>query len=131
MLSGLTGIRIKTNCAFAEYDFYTFSEDNAELTIFTVPTHPLNNNFSMRYAVAIDNGPLQIIDFRTFGRTEEWKQNVLKNRAEKKISLSFVKKGAHQLKLYCVDPGVLLDAMVIDMGGMKAANGLIAETKVK
>jgi hypothetical protein len=122
---------IKTNSAFAEYDFYTCSEGNAELTIFTVPTHPLNNNFSMRYAVAVDNGPLQIMDFRTVGRTDEWKQNVLRNRAEKKISLSFVKKGAHHLKLYCVDPGVLLDAMVIDMGGMKAANGLIGETKVK
>ena len=35
----------------------------------------------MRYAVSIDDGPLTIVDFKTFGRSEEWKQNVLRNRA--------------------------------------------------
>lgn len=73
---------IKNN-ACVEYDFHTFTAGAAEVSIFSLPTHPLNNKYSMRYAVAVDDGPLKIIDFRTFGRSEEWKQNVLSNRAEK------------------------------------------------
>jgi Gylcosyl hydrolase family 115 C-terminal domain len=120
---------ITKNSSYVEYDFYTFSSTNAELTMFTVPTHPLNNLCSMRYAVSIDEGPLQVADFRTFGRSEEWKQYVLKNRAEKKLSLSYLTKGKHRLRIYSVDPGVMLDALLIDLGGLKQAYSLIPETK--
>ncbi len=121
---------IRRNASFAEYDFFTFTEAPAALTVFTLPTHPLHGAFSMRYAVSVDNGPIQIVDFKTFGRSEEWKQNVLKNRASKTIQLANLPKGAHILKVYSIDPGVILDAMLIDLGGLNPANGLIPETRV-
>ena len=83
----------------------------------------------MRYAVSVDDGPLKIIDFRTFGRSEEWKQNVLSNRAERKIQLPFLNKGMHTLKIFAVDPGVILDEIRIDLGGLKKAYGVLPETK--
>ena len=83
----------------------------------------------MRYALSVDGGPLQIVDFRTFGRSEEWKQNVLRNRAEKKVPFSFLKPGKHVLRIYAVDPGVVMDAILIDLGGMKNVYGIIPETK--
>ncbi len=119
---------IKSNCSVAEYDFYTFTAASASLTVFSIPTHPLNNRFSMRYAVSVDNGPLQIVDFRTFGRSEEWKQQVLRNRAERKINLTYLDKGPHRLRVYALDPGVLLDALLIDLGGLKKGYGVIKET---
>lgn len=122
---------IRKNSSYAAYDFYTFSSGNADLTVFSLPTHPLNNQYSMRYAVAVDDGPLQVIDFRTFGRSEEWKQNVLRNRAEKKVTLPFLDKGKHQLRIYIIDPGVILDAILIDLGGLKKAYSLIPETIIK
>ena len=120
---------IKKNSSYAEYDFYTFSNANATVTVFSVPTHPLNNFYSMRYAVTVDNGALQIADFKTYGRSEEWKQNVLRNRAEKKIKLSMLEKGKHKLRIYAIDPGVMLDGILIDPGGLKTAYGAIDETR--
>jgi hypothetical protein len=120
---------IRKNSSFVEYDFYTFSRQDPVLHVFSLPTHPLNKNYSMRYAVSIDNGPLHVVDFRTFGRSEEWKQNVLKNRAEKKVKMPLPGKGKHVLRIYSVDPGVILNSILIDLGGLKKAYGTIPETK--
>lgn len=116
---------IKISNAYVEYDFYTFSSALAHLTVFSLPTHPLNNHYSMRYAVSVDNGPLKIINFKTTGRSEEWKQNVLRNRAERKLDLSYLKSGRHTLRVYVIDPGVILDGMLIDLGGLKTGYGQI------
>ena len=120
---------ITTHSARVEYDFYTFIKAAATLFIYTLPTLPLNNNYGMRYAVAVDGGPLSIVDFRTVGRSEEWKQNVLRNRAERKISLPMLAKGKHILKIFAIDPGVMLDEIRLDLGGLKYAYGAIPETR--
>jgi hypothetical protein len=121
---------VKTNSSFVEYDFYTFSSVAPAVTIFTLPTHPLNNNYHLRYAVSIDDGPLKIVDFKTVGRSEEWKQNVLRNRAEKKIDMPHVNAGKHTLKIYCIDPGVIVDEIRIDLGGLKNAYSALPETRM-
>ena len=122
---------IKTVNSYVEYDFYTFSSVTPSVTVLSLPTHPLNNNYSVQYAISIDNGPLKTVDIRTFGRSEEWKQNVLRNRAERKIEMSFLKPGKHTLKIYSVGPGVMLDEIRIDLGGLKKAYSSIPETKMK
>jgi hypothetical protein len=121
---------IKRFNSFVEYDFYTFSSAHPAVTIFTLPTHPLNNYYRLRYAVSIDDGPLTIADFKTFGRSEEWKQNVLRNRAEKKIDLPNLNAGKHSLKIYCIDPGVIVDEIRIDLGGLIQSYSVIAETRM-
>jgi len=122
---------IKRKNSFVEYDFYTFSSANPSVTVFALPTHPVNNNYSVRYALSIDNGPLKTLDIRTFGRSEEWKQNVLRNRAERTIEMPFLPAGKHILKIFCVDPGVILDEIRINLGGLKKAYSSMPETKIK
>jgi hypothetical protein len=122
---------IKKNNSCIEYDFYTVRAAKPEVHVFTLPTHPLNNKFSMRYAVSIDAGPVTVVDFKTVGRSEEWKRNVLSNRAARTIQGPLLKKGAHTLKIYCIDPGVMLDEIRIDLGGLKEAYGPIPETKAQ
>jgi hypothetical protein len=119
---------IKANSSFVEYDFMSFNAANASLTVFTVPGHPLHNVYSMRYALSVDKGPMQIVDFRTFGRSEEWKQNVLRNRAERVIPLSLLEKGKHTLRIYAVDPGMMLDGSLINLDRNIKAYGAIEET---
>ncbi|MEO7312288.1 MAG: glycosyl hydrolase 115 family protein [Chitinophagaceae bacterium] len=120
---------IRQNSSYVAYDFYSFTKANASLQVCSIPTHPLNNLCGMRYAVSVDGGPIQIVDFRTVGRTEEWKQNVLRNRAEKTIKVSWLEKGRHTLRIYAMDPGVLLDEIQIDFGGLKHSVGAISETR--
>jgi hypothetical protein len=114
---------IKKEAHFVEYHFYTFTPASPMMTVFSVPTHPVNNNFSNRYAVSVDDGPLTLVDFKTEGRSEEWKRNVLSNRAIRYVQLQYLDKGLHKLKVYCVDPGVMLEEIRIDLGGLKSGYG--------
>ena len=114
-----------------EYDFYTLTTAVAEISIYSLPTYPLNKNHFMRYAVAVDNDRPKILDFKTVGRSEEWKQNVLSNEAIKKFKTQFLKKGKHVFKIYMIDPGVILDRITIDLGGLQNAYSTIPETKIK
>ena len=84
----------------------------------------------MRYAVAIDNGPVKIVDFKTSGRSQEWKLNVLRNSAIRKVPGEILQPGKHVLRIYMVDPGVVLDRIIIDMGGYKEAYSAVPETKI-
>ncbi len=119
---------IKKFQSYVEYDFYTLTPIKPIAHIFALPTHPINNSFKVRYALSVDDGPLQIADIKTFGRSEEWKQNVLKNRAERKIQMPYLAAGKHTLKIYTIDPGVVIDEIRIDLGGLKTAYSSLPET---
>lgn len=120
---------LKSTTPSVEYDFYTLAAATPEITIYTLPTHPVNNNYSMRYAVSIDDGALQIVNFKTAGRSEEWKQNVLRNSASRKVVSNLLAAGKHTLKIYMIDPGVIIDRILINMGGLQKAYSILEETK--
>ncbi|MBC8053924.1 MAG: glycosyl hydrolase 115 family protein [Sphingobacteriaceae bacterium] len=122
---------LKTSSALVEYDFYSVSPGDAVLYVYTLPTHPLNTDYKMRYAVSVDKGPVKIVDFKTVGRTEEWKQNVLRNSAIRRIDIPALNPGKHTLQIYMIDAGVILDRIVIDFGGYKKAYSAVSETKNK
>jgi hypothetical protein len=116
---------IKKNSSRLDYSFDTYTSAAPTITVYTIPGHPLNNNFSMRCGVSVDDGPVKIVDFKTVGRSEEWKENVLRNRAERTIQFPHLNKGRHTLKIYAIDPGVMLDEIRIDLGGLKKAYSAI------
>lgn len=113
------------------YNFYTFSVSPAGVNIYTIPTYPLNRNFEMRYAVSIDDGPATVLNFKTFGRSEEWKQAVLSNSIMRNVKTPSLPAGRHVLHVYLIDPGVILDRILIDLGGLRPLYGLIPETKTR
>ena len=119
---------IKKNATRVVYSFNNYTSAAPKLTVYTIPGHPLNNNFSLRCGVSVDEGPVYIVDFKTEGRSEEWKENVLRNRAERTIQLPQLNKGHHSLKIYFIDPGVILDEVRIDFGGLKKAYSAIPAT---
>jgi len=84
-----------------------------------VPTHAIHNGRGVRCAVAIDNADPVIVDFQTFGRSDVWKQNVLKNASVQAVKQIVNKAGKHTLKVWMVDSGVMLDQILIDLGGWK------------
>ncbi|WBL21641.1 glycosyl hydrolase 115 family protein [Zunongwangia sp. HRR-M8] len=119
------------NSAILSYDFYTFNYGEVAIRLASLPTHPLNENYGVRCAVAIDDNSPEIIDFETQGRSEEWKENVLRNRTIKSMSSILNKPGKHTIKIYIIDPGLMIDQILIDLGGLKNAYAFPAETKSK
>ncbi len=113
------------------YDFYAFNSGNADIIVQAIPSHPTYDSNRVRCAIAIDDAEPVIIDFTTKGRSTEWKQNVLKNAARKSAKQVISKPGKHTLKIWMVDPGVMIDQILIDLGGWKDSYAFPGETKMQ
>jgi len=114
-----------------EYNFYTLNSADANINVYSIPTHPLSKQYEMRYAVRIDDGPINVLNFKTAGRSEEWKSNVLRNYAIKSVSVPLLKPGAHKLSIYMMDPGVILDRIFISLDGRQLPYGTVEETFIE
>ncbi|MCL5129819.1 glycosyl hydrolase 115 family protein [Algibacter sp. L4_22] len=123
--------KIKTNSAVLEYDFYTFNFGEVSVNLQAVPTHAPHAGIGVHYAVSIDNAEPVIVDFQTFGRSETWKENVLKNATVKSVKQIVNTAGKHTLKIWMVDAGVMLDQVLIDLGGWKKSYAFPKETVKK
>lgn len=102
-----------------EYQIHLNTSSDSELILYAVPTLPITNAHGVRVGVQWNEEPIQIVDFATIGRSEEWKQNVLSNKASKKIALKSTIKGKNTLKIHMIDPGVALDYFYINLNKNK------------
>ncbi len=100
-----------------EYEFVSHTPSAARLKFVTVPAHALTSANGVRLAYSLDGGAWQLLDFETFGRSEEWKLNVLSNTAIRERELRSLAPGRHQLKVVALDPGVVLDRIEIAFDG--------------
>lgn len=87
------------------------------IKLVAVPVHPLTTANGLRLGVRLDDGPLEVLDFRTFGRSDEWKSNVLSNAAVRTVHRPQLDAGAHTIKVYALDPGFILDRIDIAPDG--------------
>ncbi|MEO7496714.1 MAG: glycosyl hydrolase 115 family protein [Massilia sp.] len=99
------------------YEFNTVVASPAQLKFVALPTHPLTSRNQLRLAFSVDGGPLEVRDFSTKGRSEEWKQNVLSNTAKRSIALAQLAAGRHTLQVYALDPGFILDRIEVASEG--------------
>ena len=103
----------------AEYDFYTFNAGAVTIHVYALPTFPLSPGLSNRFAVMLDNGLLKSGSNDAKEFSSEWRENVLRNSTIVSFTMNLGKPGRHTLKLFCEDPGVVVQKIVIDLGGMK------------
>jgi hypothetical protein len=55
--------------------------------------------------VKLDKEIGKVIDYETFDRSEEWKENVLTNKTIKEVTKAFLTKGKHIIQLRMIDAG--------------------------
>lgn len=122
--------RILNDKPAVEFDFYTFSAGDAHVNVYCLPSHPLDTSFRMRIALSVDDAKEQVFDYCTFGRSETWKQNVLGNMTAVHAKYKIPVSGKHTLKITALDPGVVIDRIIIDLGDLKRGYSAIPETKL-
>lgn len=87
--------------------------DSVDVVLAFVPRHPVNDK-SLRVALSIDNGEPYVVDYATKGRSEEWKQNILWNRAHRIVRVPVdSEKSRHIFTLTALDEGVILDTIYL------------------
>lgn len=69
--------------------------------------------------MAIDEGPVMNPTTSSFEYAQAWYENVLKNCAVKKTTAAHRPSRRHTVKIICGDPGVVVQKIVLDFGGMK------------
>jgi hypothetical protein len=104
-----------------EYNFSLFTNGSATVHYYLLPTHPLKSGGGLRFAVAFDDQPPEVV---TVGAGVEvsspaWSQNVLNATITGSSTFQFTRIGSHVLKIYMIDPRVVLDKIVIDRGGLR------------
>ena len=100
------GIR-KGSFAFDDY-----GKDSVEVEIRLLPSHPLDEK-QLRFAISVDEAVPQTVSYETKGRSEEWKENVLRNQAIRKVTLPINKQASHKLVITALDEGVVLDQVIL------------------
>lgn len=105
------------NSASLDYPFATTVNADVKVRIIALPVHRLSSESGVRIAVSVDGEPKRQLDFATQGRSEEWKQNVLTNTAVREIDLPQLPPGDHHIRVWAVDPGVVLDRLEIVVDG--------------
>lgn len=113
----------------AEYDFYAFDAGSVDVYTYVLPTFPLhadrdfrigeNTNTDTKYSVQIDDGALATPSSSLVEYSQVWFESVLRNCAVNKSTLHIDKPGRHTLRIRVGDPGIVLQKIVLDFGGMK------------
>ena len=103
------GIRKGSSLTFS---FDDYGKDSVEVEIRLLPSHPLDEK-QLRFAISVDEAVPQTVSYETKGRSEEWKENVLRNQAIRKVTLPINKQASHKLVITALDEGVVLDQVIL------------------
>lgn len=94
------------------FSFSDWKADVVEVEVRLLPNHPVHGT-QLRFSVSIDGAEPKVISYETKGRSEEWKENVLRNQAIRKIVLPVSGKKSPQLEIKALDEGVVLDQVML------------------
>ena len=115
-----------------EYDFYTFTNTTAakglNVTLILTPTLNINPKLPLAYVAQIDDLPKQrrqyVIDQPQPKFPVGWEEAVAQSAWLNTTSWGAVEAGKHTLKLWLVEANVIVQKVVLDLGGVrKSHNG--------
>ena len=94
------------------FNFGDCPTDSVEVEIRLLPNHPVSGE-QLRFIVSLDKQSSRPIDYETKGRSEEWKENVLRNQSVQRLIFPVGKKTPHRLEIRALDGGVVLDQVLL------------------
>lgn len=103
----------------AEYDFYTFNGGRATVYVYALPVFPIDSKHDTRFGIMVDDGMVQWLTTSAKEYSSQWRLNVFRNSAVSVMTVNIGRPGKHTFKLLCADPGMIIQKIVIDFGGMK------------
>jgi len=102
---------IKANSPSMEYEFYLFSSGEARLDIECLPTKPVSPKQGVRLAFSLDGQEPKILSGPG--------GDVLSNVRRLSTTVIVASPGKHTLTLWMVDPGVVIDKLVLSFKLLK------------
>ena len=105
--------------AALEYRLYLFDSGSLNLEAIIGPTLNFVPGRGLRFSVAVDDQPPQVVDALEHNSDKDWAKAVSDSVRRVDVKLAVEHPGYHTLKIGVVDPGVVLEKLVISAGPLK------------
>jgi hypothetical protein len=108
-----------------EYRLYLFTPGEAEVTAITAPTLNFIPDRGVRYAVSFDDEAPRIVTLVPAGwkavreGQRDWEKSVADNAHFGRSKHTIAQPGYHTLKVWMIDPAVVMQKLLVDLGGLK------------
>ena len=107
-----------------EYRMYLFSTGAVEVAAITSPTLNFVPERALRFAVSFDDETPQVItlvpgDYKAQSGNRDWEKVVGDNARTVKSTHIIKQPGYHTLKVWMVDPAVIVEKLVVNTGGVR------------
>ena len=103
-----------------EYDLFLFSAGEISIHLITAPSADFVPGRGLRLAVSMDGSEARIVDLHSDPeRVADWERTVADSVRQTLIRQAVATPGRHVLKIWMVDPGVVLQKIVVDLGGLR------------
>ena len=102
-----------------EYRMYLFDPHSVQVRTIVAPSLDFVPGRGLRFAVGFDDQPPQVFDALAQNTQHDWEESVKDNVRTVVSTHSPGGSGYHVLKYWMVDPGVVLEKIVVDLGGLK------------
>jgi len=123
-------LQLRTNAPRLDYALWLTTTGQITVHIYILPTHPIVPGHGLQLAVGLDDDAPQLLDVKVKVGSPEWAQSVLNAAQIASVKLAVHRPGAHTLRVYGVDPGVVIDKIVGDCGGLQPSYLGPPETRV-
>ncbi|MBZ5681347.1 MAG: glycosyl hydrolase 115 family protein [Acidobacteriia bacterium] len=102
-----------------EYRMYLFGSGQVQVDAIMEPTLNFVPGRGLRYAISFDDQRPTIIDALEHNSLEDWETSVKDSVRKVRSVHRLAEPGYHTLKFWMVDPGIVLQKLVVDLGGMR------------
>ncbi|HTI07206.1 MAG TPA: glycosyl hydrolase 115 family protein [Puia sp.] len=102
-----------------EYALYLFDTGRVNVSLYCSPTLDFTGSGHLRYGLSFDGETPQIIDLARDNSQRTWEQAVADNIKIMVSQHHLSHTGWHTLKFWMVDPGIVLQKVVVDAGGLR------------
>jgi hypothetical protein len=107
------------SAADLEYRMYLYDEGNFTLQTTLAPTLNFVPGRGLRFAVSVDDAPRTIVDALQNNTQKDWETAVSDGVKKVTLPISITKAGYHTLKIWAVDPGVVVERFIISHGPLR------------
>jgi hypothetical protein len=104
--------------AALEYRMYLYEAGEFQMQAAVAPTLNFVPGRGLRFAVSVDDGPRTIVDGLEHNSPKDWEQAVSEGIRRVTVSLAIANPGYHTLKIWAVDPGLVLERIVLNQGSL-------------
>jgi len=118
----VAGLTPGPNSPCLEYSMYLFKPGQANAILVLSPTLNFAPGRGLRVAVSYDNEPPQVLTIVPATYTAagaDWETSVKNNSRQVNWNHNLASAGYHTLKVWMVDPAVILQKVMVDAGGLK------------